>query len=116
MLKKLLPGACLLFPFFAYAQGSVQSYLIAFGGFLNWYIIPLIFGFAFLMFLWGMFKFFFWSGASTEGREQGKSLALWGILAFVFFFSIWGLTNMLVDAFDIGGNTTICPDFYPNCK
>lgn len=71
--------------------------------FVNSYLIPGLFAIAFLFFLWGMFKFFFLSGANEEGRSQGKQLALWSVIAFVIMVSLWGLVNVVAWGFGFYG-------------
>ena len=63
--------------------------------FFNRIIVPAIFAAAFVFFLWGMFKYFFLSGGSEEGRSQGKQLAIWSVIAFVIMVSLWGLVNVV---------------------
>ncbi len=102
MFKKIsLISLAFLAPAFAFAQtgptgtfGGIGTTVGAFITFINSYLVPAVFALAFLLFIWGMFKFFFLSGANEEGRDQGKSLMLWGVIAFVMMVSIWGLVNV----------------------
>ena len=48
----------------------------------------------FIFFLIGMVRFFF--SESEENREKGRQFALWGIIALVVLFSVWGIVNILV--------------------
>ncbi len=73
-------------------------------GFINSYLVPLVFGLAFFLFLWGMFKYFFLSYASEEGRENGKNLMLWAVVAFVMMISIWGIVNMVAQGLGFAGD------------
>lgn len=88
-------------PFVVYAQqpqtdfGAVGRTAGAFLSFLNSYIIPLLLAVAFFFFIWGMFKFFVQGGASEEGRNQGKQLAIWGVVGFVLITSLWGIVNVV---------------------
>ncbi len=111
----LLSFTLLITPLFASAAGTVQDYIIAIGGFLNTYVIPFFMSLALLFFVWGIAKYFIMSGASEEGRTKGKSIMLWGFLAFVFILSIWGIVNMIISAAGLS-NGAVCPDYYPNCK
>ncbi len=101
MFKKIsIISVAFLAPAFAFAQptntfGGIGTTVGSFISFLNSYLVPAVFALAFLLFIWGMFKFFILSGANEEGREQGKSLMLWGVIAFVMMVSIWGLVNVL---------------------
>ncbi|MES2225941.1 MAG: hypothetical protein V4480_04000 [Patescibacteria group bacterium] len=56
--------------------------------------IVLLYSIAFIIFLIGMVRYFFTSG--EEGREKGKQLAFWGIIALVVLFGVWGLVQVLL--------------------
>jgi hypothetical protein len=92
-------------PFVVFAQqpqadfGAVGKTASAFLGFLNGYVVPLLLAVAFLVFIWGMFKFFVQGGASEESRGEGKKLALWAVLGFVLIVSLWGIANVVADGF-----------------
>lgn len=88
-------------PFVVFAQqpqadfGAVGATAKVFLGFLNGYVVPLLIAIAFLVFVWGMFKYFIRGGASEESRGEGKKLLLWSILGFVLIVSLWGLVNVI---------------------
>jgi len=90
----------IFFPVFAIAQtgstGSLQLLLIGIGGFLNNIVIPFILAIAFIVFVVNVVRFFIIGGASEEGQKNAKNLAIYGIGAFVFILSFWGLVNMVV--------------------
>lgn len=60
-------------------------------------VIPIIIGLSILMFLWGIFKFFFLAN-DDAGRTDGKKFIIWGLIALVVMVSIWGLVNILRSA------------------
>lgn len=64
--------------------------------FLNRTIVPFILALAFLIFIWNIARYFIIGGAQEESRRKARRIALWGIIAFVFILSIWGIVNMLV--------------------
>ncbi len=103
-------------PSIVLAQTTVHTYILRFGDFLNKFVVPGLIALAFFFFAYNAVRFFIIGGASSESQEKAKTLAIWGVLAFVFIVSIWGLTNMLVSAFGLGSNTIVCPDYYTNCK
>ena len=84
--------------------GSGTSGII---GLLNTVVIPVIFGLAFLVFIWGVVKYFFIkpSGADSfsdrGGYGEGRQFILWGLLGMVVLFSVWGLVNMLLSTLGI---------------
>lgn len=64
--------------------------------FFNEILIPLLYAIAFIVFLIGLVRYFFFGG--DEAREKGRSLLLWGIIGFVVIFSVWGIVNFLLSA------------------
>ncbi len=57
-------------------------------------LIPLLYAFAFLFFLFGMVRLFF--SDSEEKRQSGKQFALWGIIGFFVLFSVWGIVRLFL--------------------
>ena len=106
ILSRLLPLTFLM-PFLALAQGApgnltgVATFLRNIVSFMNGVLVPAIFALAFLMFIWGMFKFFILGGHDTEKQEEGKSLMLYAIIGFVVMISIWGIVNLIANGFGL---------------
>lgn len=106
MFKKFIfSGALFLLPIFALAQGAGDGFK-ADGGpigvviknvlvFINGYLVPAIFAIAFLVFIWGIFKYFIFGGANEADQEQGKQLMIYGIVGFVLMVSVWGLVKVI---------------------
>jgi hypothetical protein len=92
-------------------DNSLQGYLIRFIFFINGVLLPLIFSIALLFFLYNAFRFFILGGAHDAEREKAKTLALYGIGAFVFLVSIWGIVNMIVNGLSLTDDRAICPDY-----
>lgn len=63
-------------------------------------IMPLLYAIAFIAFLIGIVRYFFYSG--EEARENGKQFILWGLIGFVVIFSVWGIVKLLLSTFGIG--------------
>lgn len=59
-------------------------------------IIPLIIGLAVLLFIWGVFKYFFFS--SEDDKSSGRNFMIWGIVALFVMVSVWGLVKLLQGA------------------
>lgn len=97
-----------LFPTISFAQsgGSLQLLLVGIGGFINVVLIPFILGIAFLIFLINAVRFFIIDGSNTEGHDNARNLALYGVGAFVLILSLWGMVNILADG--IGLNEGPC--------
>ena len=83
---------------FAHAQTTVSSDISDFLGFINDYVVPLIFAIAFLMFLWGVFRYFIAGGASDENHKEGRQFILYAVIGFVLMASVWGIVNLLRDS------------------
>lgn len=105
--------ALLILPSFTYAQ-SVQGLLVGILGFINGVIIPFVLGIAFLIFLINAVRFFIIGGNNTEGQENARSLALYGIGAFVMILSLWGLVNLLADGFGLSNEEAPTADYIPD--
>ncbi|MBX9906322.1 pilin [Patescibacteria group bacterium] len=104
MLKKFLFVSVLfLFPMaFVAAQYGPQADYGAIGRvitntltFINRILVPAVFAIAFLVFIWGVFKYFIMGGASEGDQEAGKQLMIYGIIGFVLMVSVWGLVNVV---------------------
>lgn len=74
-------------------------------------LIPFILAIAFLVFLWNMMRYFIVEGANQKEHENAKSLALWGIIAFVIIIGIWGIVRLLISEVGIGTQPPIVPDY-----
>ena len=89
---------------FAQFIGSGSTGII---GIINNVIVPVLFALAFLVFIWGVIKYFFFKpmGADSFGERggyaEGRQFILWGILGLVLLFGVWGLLNMLLSTLGI---------------
>jgi len=88
--------------------GTLLGELLAF---TNKILIPFILGIGFLVFVWGMFRYFIAGGANDEAKEQGKSLMVYATLGFVLIIVFWGIVNLVAtstglddDAVDFNSN------------
>ena len=79
----LIAVATFVLPMFAFAQslasgsgqaGKIGDFLKTLLGFIQGILLPLILGIAFLMFVWGVFKFFILGGSDEEKQSEGKKL------------------------------------------
>jgi len=110
---QLLSGSALaLFaPVFAMAQGIAdgatagrfQQLLTNILAFTNSVLIPFIIGIGFLVFVWGMFKYFIVGGANDEAKESGKSLMIYATLGFILIIVFWGIVNLLATSTGLEG-------------
>lgn len=105
-------------PLLALAQqppGTLQAYIVDVMSFVNTWVIPLIFTLAFLFFLINVTRYFIIGGADSAAQEKAKSLALWGIIAFVLMVSIWGIVNLLTSGLGFDRQYFVCPDYVEDC-
>jgi heme/copper-type cytochrome/quinol oxidase subunit 2 len=98
-------AALLLTPVLAFAQiadggtaGPFQDLLENILIFTNTVLIPFILGIGFLVFVWGMFKYFIAGGANDDAKEQGKSLMIYATLGFILIIVFWGVVNLLTNS------------------
>jgi hypothetical protein len=115
ILRGSVVGATLTAPLLALAQESgkesVQGYITLITIFIGSTLLPFLFAIALLFFLVNTARFFIAGGNDAESQETAKRLALYGIGAFVFLISIWGIVNMLVSSFEIDDDQAKCPDY-----
>lgn len=83
---------------FAQFIGSGSTGVI---GVINTIIVPVIFAFAFLVFIWGVVKHFFINSGDEKARGEGREFIFWGIIGMVVLFSVWGFVNLLLSTLGI---------------
>lgn len=118
-LLKVAAGVGLLYvlPMISLAQqyeagkDSIQGYLILILQFINNVLLPILFSLALLFFLINVARYFIIKGANDADRAKARVLALYGIGAFVFLVSIWGIVNMFVSGLGIDNDRAMCPDY-----
>lgn len=104
-------AAMLLTPVMAMAQiadnegdgGAFQVLLANILIFTNTVLIPFVIGIGFLVFVWGMFKYFIAGGANDDAKEQGKSLMIYATLGFLLIIVFWGVINLLATSTGLEG-------------
>ncbi len=98
-MKKILAILfALLLPSLVLAQAGTISGLIKSIVDILGLLVPLIFALALLYFFWGLGQFILNAG-SEDGREKGKHVMLWGVIALFVMVSIWGIVGILDDTF-----------------
>ena len=80
---------------------------------INSVFVPVVMAIAFLVFLWGVYKYYIYNADSETERAKGHQTMLWGLIAFVVILSIWGLIAVVRITFGIGEtvNTPAPPIF-----
>ena len=114
-LKKVPIGllvTLLFMPVLALAQYGGGNELNVFGariiGFINDVLVPFVFAVSLLVFVYGVYMFFFYQGNTDDadsGRKTGKFYMLWAVIAFVFMVSVWGIVNLLAGGLDLDKKT-----------
>lgn len=87
--------------------GGITVFVQKISNFINGTLIPLLFGLALLIFLWGMFKYFILGGGEEEKRKEGRQLMLWAIIGFVVMVSVFGIVNLIADGLGFSDQDTI---------
>lgn len=103
-LSYLTLPALLVMPMVAAAQfGEVDTFIKDFSGFINDTLIPVILAIAFLVFVYGAIKFFFWDTGDDydSNKEKGKKLMLYGVAGFVLIVSIWGIVGLIAGGLNL---------------
>lgn len=53
--------------------------------------MPVVTGFALVVFFWGLAKFIFRLGGDENAVKEGKNLMVWGLIAFFVLLSLMGI-------------------------
>lgn len=116
-LTALTAVSTLALPLFAFAQaqgaqaqanfGGIGQYATTISTFINSTLIPLIFGIALLVFIWGIFMYFILGGGDEGKREEGKQLMIYGIAGFVVMVSVWGIVNLIASGLGFSSQDSI---------
>ncbi len=84
--------------------------------FINTTLVPLVFAIAFIVFLYGVYRFFILGGDNDEKRAEGRQYIMYGVIGFAVMVSVWGLVNLLVNTFGFNSQARPClPTFSGGC-
>ena len=110
----------------AFAQSVTTTNTNTVEGLIQWFInlinnalVPLVFALAFILFLFGVFKYFFGIGKNAEeNRREGAKFILWAVIAFAVMISIWGIVKLVTNTVPgLQNQSTPCiPTFGGPCK
>ena len=78
---------------------------------INQYLTPFVLGLAFLVFIWGVFKFFVLGGSDEEKQKEGKSLMIYAIIGFVVIISFYGIVNLVLGGLGLTNSPADFVDF-----
>ena len=68
---------------------------------INELLVPLLMAVAFIVFLYGIYKYFILGAESDTELETGRKFALWGIIGFVLIVSVWGIVWIVLQTFSL---------------
>jgi Type IV secretion system pilin len=90
--------------------GEIGDSLDAILQFIDSVVIPFILSIGFLVFVWGMFKYFIQGGANDEAKESGKSLIMYAIAGYVVILAFWGIVNILTSGLGLDEGLQYTPE------
>lgn len=115
-MKAFAVFGALLTPMLASAQtlNSLQDVGSFFIILINNVFVPLIFALAFLVFIYGVFKYLIQGAADEGSRKEGGQLILYSIIGFFVMISVWGLVRILTGTFRLDSSDTVRQQELPN--
>ena len=93
---------------------SLQNTFLGIMRFFDSTLIPFMFGIAFLIFAINVIRYFVAGAGNKEVQENAKSVALYGVMAFVFLSIFWGIINMLADSTGLEDCAPVGSDYVEN--
>ena len=87
----------------------IQPYADSIKNIINHVLMPVFMAIAFIVFLWGIFKYFIWGAENDTEKAEGRKFAMWGIIGFVIILSVWGLVNIVTGALALPNNNAPNP-------
>jgi|GEM_PF-2857679 len=90
---------------------KIASSLITF---INTVAVPLIFAVAFIVFLFGVFRYYIVGAANAEKRKEGTQLIVYSLIGFAVMIVVWGLVNLIVGTLGFTDNTRPCLPTFDN--
>ena len=113
IISRLAAVLSLGIPLSAFAAGIDTSYITPYSNgiinIINGIFVPVLFALAFIVFLWGVFKYFILGAANEDDRKEGRQFVLWGVIGFVVILSIWGIVNLLMGTLGLSAGTAPAP-------
>lgn len=105
-------------PAFVFAQTGINTsaitpYSNGIINVINGILVPVLMAIAFIVFIWGVFKYFIYNADNEAERTKGKEFVLWGIIGFVVILSVWGLVAIVAQTFGLqsGSGSPTPPTF-----
>jgi len=116
MKKKLIVLSSIVLgsaPFLALAQnstgcdnpqvvGKIQGVICTIGNILD-IVIPILVVLGVVYFVYGVVMFVI--ASDEEAKTKGRNSMIYGIIGLVVIVAMWGLVNIVINTFDLGGGT-----------
>lgn len=100
-LSNIVLTALLILPVVAGAQiadgnaGDIGGFIGEIVTFINQTLVPFVFAVSLLLFIYGVYLYFFHDRSAEDNIKNGRAYMIWAILAFVIMVSVWGIVNLL---------------------
>ena len=88
---------------FAATTATVKTLAGSIATYLN-QILLLLMGVAVVMFVWYVIQYFIRPNEGSESRTKAAQYLGWSLGGFFVIFAMWGIVNILVSTFNIGGS------------
>ena len=79
----------------------IKGYADSITGIINGILVPLLIAVAFIVFLWGIYKYFIKGADNEKERETGRVFTLYGVIGFVIIFSVWGIVQIFMSTLNL---------------
>ena len=99
----IISTAMLAFPFIASAQAlqPIKNLIVAIGGILNM-LIPVLIAAALVVFFYGLVQYI-----RKPEIAEGRNVMIAGILSLFIMVSVFGLVNLVQNAFGVSGSGSV---------
>lgn len=101
LLAPLLAAAAAQTGYSGINVNAVAPYSSGITNLINYYLVPVLIAIAFIVFLWGIYKYFILGAANESEKAEGRKFALWGVIGFVIILSLWGIVNLVMSTFGL---------------
>lgn len=91
---------------------QLEYYSKTFTWVVNYVLVPALIALAFIVFLWGIYKYFILGASNEHEKGDGRKFALWGVIGFVIIFSLWGLVNLVGGTLNLFGQNSPTPPIF----